>query len=111
MPNHFSNNDELSCARLYQRQLRHPLQAFDFHLALRCRRSIPALLREHHFDRHAHPRVFGGRAGVVRREALFEIVGDAAVQRIVRAAQQVAEPAHSRPRPDPSPWPFFRGGA
>ena len=79
---------------LDQRQLVRPLQALDLHLAFRRRRSIGARLGKHKLHRHAHPCVFGGRAGVMRREAFFQIVGDAAVQGVVGAAQQVAEPVH-----------------
>ena len=79
---------------LDQYQLLRPLQALDLHLALRCGGAVGAGRGEHQFHRQACPRVFGRRAGVMRREAFFEIVGDAAVQGVVGAAQQVAEPVH-----------------
>ena len=43
-------------------------------------------------DRSARARVLRSHAFVVRIQALFDVVGDAAIQRAVRTVQQIAYP-------------------
>lgn len=64
----------------------------DLALALRGRRAISAKLVVHQPHRQAAARVLGAFAGVVRGEALVEVVGDAAVERAVSALEEVAVP-------------------
>ncbi len=53
--------------------------------------------------------VLGALACVVREQTLIEIIGDATIQSIVGATEEVTDPAHCElpkvlPHPSPLPW-------
>ena len=80
-----------------QRQLFFARQFFNLHLASGCGRAIRAGLAKHQFDRCTGAGVFRRCPCVMRGEAFGEVVGDAAVQRVVGATQQIAKPGHTLP--------------
>ncbi len=73
----------LFAATLAQNQLFTARQSLDLHFAFQGRGFIRAGLAIQQFYRRPATRVFGALAGVMRSEAFFEVVGDAAVKGFV----------------------------
>ncbi|TNC97994.1 MAG: hypothetical protein FD121_761 [Gallionellaceae bacterium] len=82
--------------------LRHPAQQqllgtserLDFALPLQRRGLVDASLLIDQFQWRPSTRVFGALASIMRSEAFIQVIGDAAVEGVVGALEEVAAPTH-----------------